>query len=322
MVFGAVLIMTGVLLMPKCKSMLALMLCLGILLPAGTGVVSYGLLVSVLTPKIPESTVSMVSGIINASSGIGNTLLSPVIQSLIAAGGLSHCMIVLACATGMTIPASVFICRWGGKRVNAKTAEKTEKLRVREVLRSAMDTKTYRFLMMGFFTCGFHMALITNHLPTEFTSYGFGADISSCAFSVYGITTLVGSVLSGIFCSRWEMKNVLGCFYGSRPLMILLFFALPKTVPSIVLYAALLGCSGAATVPPVSGLIGKNFGAAHVATLYGLVFFVHQIGGFLGAWLGGVCYQVTDSYTLIWTADILLSTFAAAVSFSIPFKKD
>ena len=320
MIFGALLITAGLLLVPRCKSLLPLLLCLGILLPAGTGVVSYGLLVSVLTPKIPERTVSLVSGIINASSGIGNTLFSPVIQALITSGGLTHCMVALAGVAVLTIPASVFICRYGGEKVAVGQVKK-ENAPVREVVGHAMSTRTYRFLMMGFFTCGFHMALITNHLPSQFTSYGFSAEVSSYAFSIYGITTLAGSVFSGMCCSHWKMKNVLDSLYGSRPLMVLLFFFMPKTVPTIVLYAALLGCSGAATVPPVSGIIGKNFGAANVATLYGLVFFVHQIGGFLGAWLGGVCYDVTGSYTLIWAADILLSTFAATVSFLIPAKE-
>lgn len=180
-----------------------------------------------------------------------------------------------------------------------------------------MKSRTYVFLMLGFFTCGFHMTLITNHLPTQIQSFGFSSGEAANAFSVYGIVTVIGSILSGSLCSKLKMKNVLGFYYGLRPITIGLFLMLPKTLFNCVLFAALFGFSGASTVPPVSGLVSKAFGAGSLATLYGLVFFIHQVGGFLGAWLGGVCFAATGSYSAIWIASILFSACASIISFAI-----
>ena len=118
-------------------------------------------------------------------------------------------------------------------------------------------------------------------------------------------------------CARFKMKNVLGLLYGLRPITIILFLAAPKTVINITLFAALFGLSGASTVSPVSGMINKSFGAVKLATLYGFVLFIHQIGGFLGAWLGGLCFSATGNYDAIWVAGVLLSALAAGISFMI-----
>jgi predicted MFS family arabinose efflux permease len=113
------------------------------------------------------------------------------------------------------------------------------------------------------------------------------------------------------------MKNVLGFYYGLRPITILLFLAVPKTLPTVILFTALFGFSGAATVPPVSEIINRAFGAGSIATLYGLVVFVHQIGGFFGAWFAGICFEATKSYMAVWAAAIVFGIAASAVSFAI-----
>lgn len=175
--------------------------------------------------------------------------------------------------------------------------------------------------MVGFFTCGFHMALITNHLPTQITSYGFSSADASSAFSVYGIATMIGAFLAGLLCTRLKMKNVLGTLYGSRAVMTLLFLLLPKSMLSVCIYIFFLGFTGSATVTPVAGICGKLFGKQGVSILFGFAFFLHQIGGFLSAWLGGICFASTNSYSLIWLADCALCLLAAAVSYLIREKK-
>jgi len=186
-----------------------------------------------------------------------------------------------------------------------------------EKLRKAVRDRDYIYLMIGFFTCGFHMALITNHLPTQIQSFGFSSDEAAFAFSIYGVTTIVGSVLSGSLCGKYKMNKVLGFFYGLRPLTVLCFLLAPKTLASVNIFAALFGFSGAATVPPVSGIIARDYGAGSIATLFGLVFFIHQIGGFFGAWLGGVNFESTGGYTEIWAVGVAFSIAAAAISFAI-----
>ena len=346
LILGVCLMLAGLVLLPHCRSPLSLTLCLGILLPAGTGATSYGILIGTVTPKIPQSTVSLVSGVVNASSGVGNALLSPVIQMLLAKGGILAAMMVLSVPTLLLVPLCLFVGHaksYGDEAGNtmqaavpqddARDATERETMTLRGVTRrpavagiaakalspfaDAFQSRTYRLLMAGFFTCGFHMALISNHLPSQITSYGIGEATASYVFSIYGILTMVGSVLSGLLCGKLRMKNVLGTYYALRSAGTLVFFALPKTLPVIVGYAVLLGMTGAATVPPVSGIIGREFGANRVGALYGFVFFIHSLGGFLGAWLGGLCVDVFGGYVQIWAVDVVLCAVAATVSYLI-----
>ena len=320
LVIGALLTLTGILLIPFCKSALSLMICLGFILPSGTGAISFGIIMGAITPKLPEKSVPTVSGIVNASNGIGNTVMSPIINSLIVTGGLLHGMLILAIPSALMIPISLLL----GKN-KKKAPENIEKKQVvtpppvdtKLLFENAFKNRTYICLMLGFLTCGFHMALITNHLPTQLTSYGFSSEVAAYAFSIYGITTIIGSILSGSLCGKVKMKDVLGTFYGLRPITILIFLLSPKNMITITLFTAFLGFSGSSTVPPVSGIVGKTFGTINLATLFGFAFFIHQIGGFFGAWLGGICFYSTGSYDLIWIADILLSAMAAIVSFII-----
>ena len=166
------------------------------------------------------------------------------------------------------------------------------------------------------------MAIITNHLPTEIMSYGYTYEQSSAAFSVYGVATITGALLTGAICSKLRMKNVLGALYASRTVWTILFFLLPKTMPVIYAYIILLGATGAATVTPVSGICRRLFGQRGVSIFFGVAFVAHQIGGFLSAWLGGVCYEVTGTYVVIWTVDAVFCAVAALVSFLIRARND
>jgi predicted MFS family arabinose efflux permease len=123
--------------------------------------------------------------------------------------------------------------------------------------------------------------------------------------------------LSGSLSSKFKIKNVLGFYYGLRPLTILFFLILPKTLLNMTIFTALFGFSGAATVPPVAGIINKFFGSASIGTLFGLVFFIHQIGGFFGAWFGGVCFSMTKSYLIIWCVSLVFGIIASVASFAI-----
>ena len=186
----------------------------------------------------------------------------------------------------------------------------------------AFRNKSYLFLMIGFFTCGFHMAIIETHLFSQFVSYGLSKETAAYLFSCYGIAVITGSIISGILGSKFPMKNVLGSIYASRVIIVILLLTLPKTVFSMAFVAILLGLTAVSTVPPTSGLVGKLFGNAKMATLFGMVFVSHQIGSFFSSWLGGICVQITKNYSLIWIVSIFLSVIAATVSFAIKDKKE
>ena len=317
LLLGIGMMLAGLLLLPYCRSPWSLMLCLGLLLPSGTGAASYGILIGSITPRIPQSTVSLVSGVVNASSGVGNAVLSPVIQMLLEKGGISAAMLVLSVPTALMIPLCIFVGRGSRTAAVREQDSGTAPATGTELFRAAFRSRTYRLLMAGFFTCGFHMALISNHLPSQIISYGISAQISSYAFSVYGFMIMAGSVLSGAVCGKVRRRTVLGTYYALRAVITPIFLVMPKTIPAVFCYAVLLGLTGAATVPPVSDLIGLEFGAESVGTLYGFVFFIHSIGGFLGAWLGGLFVDAFGGYVQIWITDVVLCIIAAAASYLI-----
>lgn len=312
---GTVLLAAGLLLIPWCKNMFTLILVLGLILPAGTAALSFGLLMGIITPQLPPDRVSTASGIVTASCGVGSTVLSPLISTLCAAVGLLGCMLFLGIPSLLLIPVAVYLCGSSNETLGETAQEKTEPFS--RMARQAFGNIDYRYLLIGFFTCGFHMAIIETHLYTEIGTYGYSNTTAALVFSVYGVMTMVGSVISGMLCSKFPMQKVLGSLYFSRVVMVLGFLLLPKNLVVIFAYAILLGLTGNATVPPTSGLTEKLFGAAKLATLFGIVFLSHQIGSFFSAWFGGICLEATGGYTWIWMADIILSAMAAFVSFRI-----
>lgn len=308
----------SLMLMPYCKSMSSLFIVLGILLPSGIGALAFGIIMGTLTPQIPQQYKSIVNGIVNASSGIGNTMLTPIINAAIVAGGLAFCTKTLSVFALIMLPACIIFCAKENKKSNQTIGK--QNIKTSELFQISFKNRDYIFIVIGFFTCGFHMALITNHLPTQIISYGFTNTDTSNMFSIYGVATMVGAFITGILGSKLKMKNILGTLYSSRTVMTILFFVLPKTSIIIALYIFLLGFTGAATVSPVSGICGKIFGVRGMSILFSFAFLVHQIGGFFSAWLDGVCFDVMGSYTLIWFVDIVLCAIAGIVSYMITEK--
>jgi predicted MFS family arabinose efflux permease len=168
-------------------------------------------------------------------------------------------------------------------------------------------------LNAGFFTCGFHVAFIATHLPGVVTLCGLPASVSAWSLSIIGLFNIMGSLWIGKIIQGRRMKCALASIYLARAMLILAFFIAPKTPLVFLLFAAGVGFTYLSTVPPTVGLVAKLLGTRHLATLFGIVMLSHQIGGFLGAWLGGKAFEVTRTYDWLWLADITLCLFAAAV---------
>jgi MFS family permease len=314
---GVLLMLAGLLTIPFCKSLWMLMLSLGVILPSGTGAISFGIIMGAVTPKLSAGNAFAVSGFVNASTGVGSTVLAPVIQFMIVLGGISGAMLFLSVPTLILLPASLWLCSSKTQSGGPALQPSERNIPLKALFSQALQSRAYRFLAVGFFTCGFHMAIIQTHLFTQITTYGLSEKTAAFAFSIYGITSMTGPVLVGILCGRVPMRRVLGCLYGSRSLIVLVFLLAPKNLFTVCAVTALLGLTGSSTVVPTSGLVGRAFGAAKLATLFGLVFFIHQIGSFFSAWLGGICAAMTGSYTLIWCISAVFSVVAAAASFRI-----
>lgn len=312
LITGAFCMAVGLGMIPYCKTSWMLLLFLGIILPIGTGAVSFGMIMGAVTPKVGEKKAVTISGLVNASSGVGGIVLSPLIQKTVELTGLKVTMLCLALIAVALIPCAIAISD------KQDTAEDTvEQKDTVSLLMNTLKNKNYWFLLIGFFTCGFHMAIIETHLFSQVISYGISESNAALMFSVYGFATVIGSLISGVLCGKIPMKYVVGGLYGSRVIWVLGFMLLPKESYIIFAYIVLLGLTGAATLTPTSGLTGKIFGSENLAMLFGIVFLSHQCGSFFSSWLGGKCLEMTGNYNGIWVVAAALSFIAMAASLCI-----
>ena len=184
-------------------------------------------------------------------------------------------------------------------------------------VRGALADRSFRLLAAGFFVCGFHVAFLGTHLPGVVASCGLPLQYSAWALAVLGLFNIIGSLAMGWAMGRWRMKSLLSLVYAARAGAVLLFVLAPKTGPVVLVFAAFMGLTFLSTVPPTAGLVAKFFGISHMATLFGVVMLTHQVGGFLGVWLGGKVFEATGSYNGIWFIDIALAVAAALVHLPI-----
>ena len=192
-----------------------------------------------------------------------------------------------------------------------------EHVSLREVLGQARTHRGFQLLTLGFFTCGFQLAFIATHLPGYLVMCHMPIGLGATALALIGLFNMLGSWACGWLGGRYRQHHVLGWLYLLRGAAIALFFLLPKTDASVVIFAAVMGLTWLGTVPLTSGLVAKVFGTRHLGTLFGVCFMSHQVGSFLGAWLGGYVLDVTGSYNLIWAVTAILGAAAAALHFPI-----
>jgi predicted MFS family arabinose efflux permease len=190
-------------------------------------------------------------------------------------------------------------------------------LSTRDALRQAWAWPSFRLLALGFFVCGFHVAFLATHLPGVVAECGLSPQWAGWALAMLGAFNIAGSLLMGWAVGRWRMKSLLSLVYAARAVAVLLFLLAPKTGPVVLLFAAVMGLTFLSTVPPTAGLVARFFGPANMATLFGVVMLSHQVGGFLGAWLGGAVFQRTGSFAIVWWIDIALALAAALVHLPI-----
>jgi predicted MFS family arabinose efflux permease len=196
---------------------------------------------------------------------------------------------------------------------------------VRETTRAAVSRAwadpSFRLLALGFSVCGFHVAFLATHLPGVVASCGLPPEVGAWSLAMLGLFNIIGSlgigVLMGWRGGRLQMKTLLSAIYALRAVAILVFVFAPKTTAVMLVFAAVMGLSFLSTVPPTAGLVARFFGPTHMATLFGMVMVSHQIGGFLGAWLGGKAFEATGNYNWMWAADIALAVAAALVHLPI-----
>lgn len=318
LVSGGVLLVAGMALAPMLTSQWGLVLTLGILGAAGAGAGSFSVLIGAVAQRISEQKRSMAAGVINAGGSFGQFVFAPFAQAVITTAGWAAGMWALAATALATLPLA-----WPLRRRQSKPASPDAEptppagIGLSEQLRIAFRDRSYWLLHAGFFTCGFHIAFLVTHLPTEIALCGLSDKVSVTALALIGLFNVAGSLAIGWLGQRYRMKWLLAWMYASRALLIALYLVLPPTPWVFYGFAAGLGLTWLATVPPTAGIIGKLFGARYLATLFGFTLLSHQVGGFFGAWLGGLALERLGDYSWMWYADIALAALAAIANLPI-----
>ena len=316
LVAGGLLLAAGLALAPFLPSGPGLILTLGVLTAAGAGAGSFPILIGATAGRLPPERRSFAAGFINAGGLLGQFVFAPLLQLVIGAAGWTVAMLGMAATSLLTLPLARMFRRHPGEAVIVHETE-FEDRGLRHQLRVAVRDRSYWLLHLGFFTCGVHIAFLVTHLPGEIALCGLPASVSAASIALIGLFNVAGSLAAGKLGERFRMKWILAAMYASRALLIVLYLLAPPSALTFYLFAAGLGLSWLATVPPTAGLVGKLFGPRYLGTLFGLTLLTHQIGGFFGAWLGGVALEHSGSYQWMWYADIVLALLAAAANLPI-----
>jgi predicted MFS family arabinose efflux permease len=279
----------------------------------GSGVGSFSVLIGAAAQQLPAQARGAASGVINAGGSFGQFIFAPILQGLIQRLGWMGAMWGMAAMTLLALPMVGRLTR-GYQPPPAPSAAEGGVLRA---IREAMADRSYLLLHLGFFTCGFHIAFLVTHLPGEVNLCGLPPSVASWSLAIIGLSNIVGSLYAGACVSRYRSKYVLAVMYGSRALLIALYLMAPATAWTYYLFAAGLGLTWLATVPPTAAIIGKLFGVRYLGTLFGLTLLSHQTGGFLGAWLGGLAITHLGDFTWMWYADMALAAAAAVINLPI-----
>jgi MFS family permease len=318
-VAGGIMLAIGTALTPFASSQWMLLFTLGVLASAGAGAGSFSILIGATARQLPPEKRAFAAGFINAGGSFGQFLFAPLNQALISSFGWVTAMLTMAATALATLPLARMLRRKPASSSAAATAAGSPpaSIGLREQLRIAARDKSYWYLHAGFFTCGFHIAFLVTHLPGEVALCGLSAGVAATSLALIGLANIAGSLTAGALGNMYRMKWLLFWTYFTRALAVAVYLAAPKTSLTFYAFAIVLGFTWLSTVPPTAGLVGKLFGTRYLATLFGLTLLSHQIGGFFGAWLGGIALANTGSYAWMWYADIALALGAAFINLPI-----
>ena len=312
--FGSVVLAAGLALAGVSSSGVMLVFSLGVLVGIGISCTAFGVIVPAVGRVASPEKRSMAMGLVSAAGSLGQVLLVPVAQHVSEASGTSVSLIVLAVCMVMVAPLGIFLDRANRGQT---TQREPASLPLHIAAAQALGHRGFMLLSIGFFTCGFQLAFISTHLPNYLQLCHMPIGLGATALALIGLFNMVGCWGFGWLGGRFRQQNLLGWLYLIRSAAIAAFFLLPKTEASVVIFAIVMGLAWLGTVPLTSGLVAKVFGMRHLGTLFGICFLSHQIGSFLGAWLGGYLFDLTGSYSVVWSGTVIAGVVAAALHFAI-----
>ncbi len=314
-VAGAVIYALGVWGMTLSDSASALYLFGGLVTGLGIAFTAFSLALAAMARVVGPQKRSLALGLGTAAGSLGQVVFSPLSQGFIGAYGWSTTLLILTATTLIMIPLALLLPNDTGAHGEPQSEQS-----LRDALSEAVGHRGYVLLTLGFFVCGFHVAFITVHFPAFVADLGLAAEVGAYSIALIGMFNIAGSFLSGMAGQRWSKKLSLSTIYFARSVAILALLLAPKTEATIYAFAAVMGILWLSTVPLTTGIVAQVFGVRYMATLFGIVFLSHQIGSFLGVWLGGWIFDATGSYDPMWWAGVALGLAAALVHLPIDEK--
>lgn len=315
---GAVLYAVGLVVMGYATTPGVLHLGAGVLIGFGLSGCSFNLVLGAFSKLLPEKWRPMAFGAGTAAGSFGQFLFPPIGNVLIDAYGWQQALIIFAGSILIVLPLSISLAtRPNASGDSQGGAQPVPGQSISQALTEAFRHRSYVLLVLGFFTCGFQLAFITAHLPAYLRDAGLSASIGGWTLAVIGLANAFGSLTSGWLSTRMSKRWLLAWIYLGRSVAIAAFILLPASPVTSIAFGISIGLLWLSTVPPTSSLVMLMFGTRYMAMLYGFAFFSHQVGGFLGVWLGGILYEVYGNYSLVWWLSIALGIASALINLPI-----
>jgi MFS family permease len=312
---GGLLYAAGLALMPLSTAPGAMHISAGVLIGFALSGASFSIVIGAFSKLLPPEWRTIGFGFGTAAGSFGQFLFTPLASALIASYGWQTTALIFAALMLLVLPLSIPLAT--RPATPAPGAAKIRDQTIREALAEAFATPSYWLLVIGFFTCGFHLAFITAHLPPFLIDQGISTSVGGWALALIGLFNIAGSLSSGVLSGRMPKRHLLSAIYFARAVLIAGFVFTPVTPVTALCFGAGIGLLWLSTIPPTSGLVVTMFGTRYMTMLYGIVFLSHQIGSFIGVWLGGVLYEAYGNYDLIWKIAIALSIMSGLVNLPI-----
>lgn len=310
---GALLYALGLAGMALAPTPWLFMLSAGVLIGAAQSGTTYAIIYGVIGRQIPAEKRSWAMGVAAAAGSFGQFLMVPVEGWLIGSFGWQNALHILGAAVLLIVPLATLLREPGFATHAAVPREQT----IVQALREAFGYRSFQLLMAGYFVCGFQVVFIGVHMPSYLRDHGLSPQVASYALALIGLFNVFGTYLSGTLGQHLAKRHILAFIYLARSVVIVIFLWAPLTPLSVYIFAAVMGVLWLSTVPPTNAVVAQIFGIAHLSMLGGFVFFSHQIGSFMGVWLGGVLYDRTGSYDIVWYIAIALGVFAALINLPV-----
>ncbi|MEI6573206.1 MAG: MFS transporter [Alphaproteobacteria bacterium] len=312
-VLGALLYAGGLVLMAFGSTQGMITMGAGVMIGLGLSGASFNLILGAFGKLLPDKWRGLAFGAGTAAGSFGQFLFPPIGAALIDSIGWHETVLVFAVTLLAVLPLSIPLSTRGLSKSTATGAGQS----IKQALREAFQHRSYGLLVLGFFTCGFQLAFITAHMPAYLKDIGMPAWVGGWTLAIIGLANAVGSLSSGWLSGRMPKRYILSIIYFGRSLAVLAFILIPASPLTAMFFGLVMGLFWLSTVPPTSSLVAVMFGTRYLAMLYGFAFFSHQVGGFLGVWLGGILYESTGSYQIVWWLSIALGVTSAAINLPI-----